>query len=258
MKKILYLIPLLLMATACDWFEFDNMDGYDATISGQFIDAGTNQPVLFGVPDNYGFTIYEQEGSFTPAKGTFKPTAQTWYAKTNGSYTNKLVFSGKYRIDTKTNNFYPLTEEFTIAKGDNQKNFTVTPFARVKDVNFSYDSGSQELVAKFKVEHGDAAKTNNIDVNFMIAKSRFVGQSNNNAKDATASKKAVSTGTEIELRISTKGGNNSEFQYKQPHYLRIGALATGPGVNGNKKYNYSAVYKVSEDFSKFEEVTDWD
>lgn len=256
MKKILYFIPFLLMVTACDWFVFDNEPGYDATITGKFIDAATNQPVQFGVTDTYSFTIYEE--NFEPKKGNFAPSAQTWYAKSNGTYTNKLVFSGDYRIQMQTGNYYPITEQFKIAKGDNTKDFTVTPYARVKDVNLSYDASTQELVAKFKVEHGDASKTNSLDVYFMIAKSRFVGQSNNNAKDATASKKAVSAGTEIELRISTKGGNNSEFQYKQPHYLRIGVVAKGAGVNVNNKYNYSAVYKVSEDFSKFEEVTDWD
>ena len=29
-------------------------------------------------------------------------------------------------------------------------------------------------------------------------------------------------------------------------------------VNPNQTYNYSLVYKVSEDFSTFTEVTDWD
>jgi len=301
MKKILYLIPLLLMATACDWFEFDNMDGYDATITGQFIDAATNQPVLFGVPDSYSFTIYEQEGSFTPAKGTFTPTAQTWYAKTDGSYTNKLVFSGSYRIQAQTNNFYPLTEEFTIAKGNNTKNFSVTPYARVKDVKISYDSANKQLVAKFKAEHGDATKTNGINAYFLIAPDRFVGKNHNNATDATAVASAVEPGEEIELRISTAGGNNSEFQYTQPHYVRVAvmgaygavqpaydepqydiwswymagmpadmtpyitgyvhhdaAFAPNGTVNPNAMYNYSPVYKVSEDFSTFTEVTDWD
>ena len=225
MKKILYLIPLLLMATACDWFVFDNMDGYDATITGKFIDAKTNEPVLFGVPDNYGFTIYEQEGSFTPAKGTFTPTSQTWYAKTNGTYTNNLVFSGNYKIDTKTNNFYPFAEEFKIQKGANTHDFTVTPYARIKDVKFSYDSATKEIVAKFKVEHGDASKTNGINAYLLIAQDRFVGKNHNNATDATAKISNAKPGEEIELRVNTTHANNSEFKYTQPHYLRIGAMA---------------------------------
>ena len=103
MKKILYLIPILLMAASCDWFEFDNLEGYDATITGQFIDAGTNQPMQFGVPDSYSFSVYEE--NYTPDKGNFAPSAMTWYARSNGSYTNNLVFSGDYRIQMLTGNY---------------------------------------------------------------------------------------------------------------------------------------------------------
>ncbi|NLZ18830.1 MAG: DUF3823 domain-containing protein [Bacteroidales bacterium] len=299
MKKVLYFLPVLLMVTACDWFVFDNVEGYDATITGTFKDA-TGNPVLFGVPDNYGFTIYEE--NFTPSKGKFVSSAQTWYAKTNGTYTNKMVFAGDYKIDTKTNNFYPITESFTIAKGDNTHDFMVTPYARIKNVQISYDAATKELVAKCTVEHGDVTKTNGIQVFFMIAQDRFVAKNNNNAKDATASSPFIEGG-DVELRIKTTGGNNSEFKYTQPHYVRIAAQAahcaivpaydeetvdwaawgamgyagypnvpdevkvivhhdaayTNDGsVNPNQAYNYSSVYRVSEDFSTITEVTDWD
>ena len=292
------------MATACDWFEFDNMDGYDATITGKFIDAGTNDMIQFGVPDNNGFVIYEE--NFEPAKGVFAPSPLTWNARTNGSYTNKLVFSGDYRIQTtQANNFYPLTEQFSIKKGNNTKDFSVTPYARISNVSFSYDAATKEIVAKCNVSHGDANKTNGIKVFLLIAPDRFVGKNHNNAVDATASTSFIDGGA-VELRIKTTGGNKSEFQYKQPHYLRIGAQAahcsivpewseevstdefdmdaytaagmpedwwnyfkkitvvhpaeyTSDGtVNPNQTYNYSLVYKVSEDFSTFTEVTDWD
>lgn len=211
------------MATACDWFEFDNMDGYDATITGKFIDAGTNEMIQFGVPDNNGFVIYEE--NFEPSKGVFVPNPLTWNARTNGSYTNKLVFSGDYRIQTtQANNFYPLTEQFSIKKGNNTKDFSVTPYARISNVSFSYDAATKEIVAKCNVSHGDANKTNGIKVFLLIAPDRFVGKNHNNAEDATASTSFIDGGA-VELRIKTTGGNKSEFQYKQPHYLRIGAQA---------------------------------
>lgn len=301
MKKILYLIPLLLMATSCDWFVFDNMDGYDATITGKFLDASTNDPIQFGVPDNYGFSVYEE--NFEPPKGNFAPSALTWYARTNGSYTNKLVFSGDYRIQTtQANNFYPLTEQFSVKKGDNTKDFKVTPYARISNVSFSFDSATKEIVAKCNVSHGDPGKTNGIKVFLMIAPDRFVGKNHNNAEDVTATTAFVEAGA-VELRIKTTGGNKSEFTYRQPHYVRIAAQAahcaivpawdeetidwgawgaidyegypdppasvivlvhhdaeyTNDGsVNPNQTYNYSSVFKVSEDFGTFTEVTDWE
>ena len=309
MKKILYFIPILLMATACDWFVFDNEDSYDATITGQFIDAGTNQPMQFGVTDTYAFSVYERD--FKPEKGVFVPSAMTWYARSNGSYTNKLVFSGSYTLTSgDNNNYYPVQENFEIGKGSNTHDFKVTPYARVKDVSFSYDASTSELVAKFKAEHGDPSKTNGIIVAFMGAQDRFVSNSHNNfGKDAVVS--WVEPGTEVEIRVKTNDPDlyNAEFKYKQPHYLRIGAMAahcsivdpwdedqginwslfpwselasdwsnyaelaaktphiivhhdaeyTADGtVNTKTLYNYSPVYKVSEDFSTFTEVTDWE
>lgn len=223
MKKIFYIIPLLLMVTSCDWYKFDNMEGYDATITGKFLDATTNDPIEFGVPDSYAFTVYEE--NYQPPKGIFAPSALTWYARSNGSYTNKLVFSGDYRLQYAVGNYYPVEEKFSIAKGNNTKDFKVTPYARVKDVHFEYDAATKEIVATFKVEHGDATKTNGINVFFMGAPDRFVGKNHNNFTDATAKKGPVNAGETIELRVNTTGGNQGEFQYSQPHYLRIGAMA---------------------------------
>lgn len=307
MKKLLYLIPIVLMATACDWYEFDNMDGYDATITGKFIDSANSQPIQFGVPDSYSFNIYEED--FQPEKGTFVPSALTWYARSNGSYTNKLVFSGNYRIQFSAGNYYPVEERFTIAKGDNTHDFKVTPYARVNDVSITYDASTKELVARFKVEHGDGSKTNGINVYFLGAQDRFVGKSHNNFTDDSAKKEFVEPGTQVELRVNTTGGNNSEFKYSQPHYVRVAAMAAhcdivpawdedqgmdwsqfpwgelasdwsnfgelsektphiivhheaqyavDGTVNPNQMYNYSAVYKVSADFSTITEVTDWE
>ena len=223
MKKILYLISALLMVTACDWFVFDNMDGYDATITGKFTDATTGELIQFGVPDNNAFVIYEE--NFVPSKGTFAPSPLSWNARTNGTYTNNLVFAGDYRIQTnQTNNFYPLTEQFKINKGANTKDFKVTPYARISNVSFSYDAATKEIVAKCTVAHGDASQTNGIKVFLLIAQDRFVGKNHNNAEDATATTAFQEAGA-VELRIKTTGGNKSEFKYTQPHYLRIAAQA---------------------------------
>jgi hypothetical protein len=174
-------------------------------------------------------------------------------------------------------------------------------------VSFSYDSANKQLVAKCEVEHGDASQTNGIRVFFMGAQDRFVGKAHNNFTDPTASTGYGEPGS-YELRVNVTGGNNNEFKYSQPHYVRIGVLATHCSVvpawdedvvdmdkfpwgelasdfsnwndllaktphktvhhpaeyksdgtvNPNEMYNYSAVYKVSADFSTITEVTDWE
>ena len=63
----------------------------------------------------------------------------------------------------------------------------------------------------------------------------------------------------IELKIDPFNEKESgmQFAYKRTHYLRIGARAYGD-ENTSKRYNFSPVFKVSSDFSKVEEVTNWD
>lgn len=260
MKRIFCILPLLLLAVSCDWFELDNEDSWDASIEGRFLDSKTGEPVQLGYTTSSSFSIYEL--------GWDGEEAQTWYAKPNGTYVNKLAWAGDYRIQSTSSNYYPLTEEFTIAKGANDKDFTVTPYARVIDPSISYDAASHRLVARFKVEYGDAAKTTSMKVKLFGFTDRFVSQSFDNFTDAsTKLEYGVPTDgtTEVTLYVDVtdKSANNSQFQYNRTHYLRIGACATGVDwatwtfVNASANYNYSPVYAVSKDFSSITEVTDW-
>jgi len=65
--------------------------------------------------------------------------------------------------------------------------------------------------------------------------------------------------TEISLfvDVSDKMANNAQFKYNRVHYVRIGALATGAGVNSSYRYNLSPVYEVSSDFQTIQEITNW-
>ena len=47
MKKILVLLSLLILATSCDWFVFDNQESYNAQVEGRFIDSATGDLVQF-------------------------------------------------------------------------------------------------------------------------------------------------------------------------------------------------------------------
>ena len=64
--------------------------------------------------------------------------------------------------------------------------------------------------------------------------------------------------TVIELSIDPTKASGMQFVYKRDHFFRIGAVATGSGVNSGKRYNFSPVFKMSSDFSKVEIVTNWD
>lgn len=254
MKKILVLLSLLVLATSCDWFVFDNQESYNAQVEGTFVDSQTGQPVLFSWPNTSYVSIIEE--------GWDAEEAQKWYVKCNGTYRNKLVWAGKYRMDIKDQCFYPEPQSFELAKGANTVNFKVTPYARIIDPKITHED--TKIVARFKVQVADAAKTPNVDVALFGFTDRWVSDGNNNfdfdkkQKSGKIKKIKLTDGeAEVELSIDTTVESGMQFAYQRDHYFRIGAVASGT-ANTSKRYNYSPVYKVSSDFNTIAEITNWD
>jgi hypothetical protein len=298
MKKIISVLSCALTLTfavsSCSWFKLDNMDGWDASVEGQIVDAATNQPIQFeqGLST---ITVVQKEKK--------SEANQAWNVKNNGSYKNALVFSGKYVMDTKTSNFIAEAQDFELTKGENKVTFKATPYVRIENVDFKMENGKIKAVCKVS---SPVAQANNIgDVRLCIAPDRFVRFSNNNAANDPGSifKDAkVDGSSEIVLYIDPAlPANAAEFQYDMPHYVRIGAVAahyfvkpewdetldfdwdayvadgypenywdymnvvkhhpaeyTSDGsINPNMAYNYSPVYKLDLKTGTFNEVTDW-
>lgn len=263
MKKIFILLSAVALCTSCDWFVFDNQESYDAQIEGKFIDSKTGQNIQFG-NNTKTFQIY-QEGYIAPGKDEcYGEQSQNLYVKFNGDYRSNLVWAGNYRLQTIQSNFYPVRDEkFTLKKGSNTVNFTVTPYARVLDPKFSYDAANQQIVAKFKVELGNPSDITSVKVNLYAFTDRFVCDAFNKVNDKSASKqidvKDANGSTEITLSFSTDPNkNNGLFKYDFEKYLRIGVLATGNKVNTSRRYNFSTTWSVAKGFTGFSEITNWE
>lgn len=254
MKKIAILLSVLVMATSCDWFEFDNQDGYNAQVEGNIIDSETGERVQMAWPNNARVEIIEKGWNDE------NPESDKWYVKPNGTYRNLLVFAGDYIMETKDRNFYPATQEFKLKKGANKVDFKVTPYVRIYDPTFSYEDG--KIVARCKVKASDPDKTPDVTVQFFMFTDRWVSDGNNTVsgqKTAKLSKTKKADGeTVLEMTVDPTITSGMQFVYERDHYIRIGAVATGSGVNSSKRYNYSPVYKMSSDFMTVEEVTNWD
>ena len=252
------ILAALVLVSSCDWFEFDNEESYDATITGRFIDSQTGQNVLFAHPNTNTFQVIELESA--DGRKWDAEKAQSWYVKPNGTYTNKLVFAGKYKMTTLGLNFYPVEDKaFDIQKGANTQDFSVTPYAKVLDTKITYEG--TDIVARFKVKVFDASKTTKVDALLCGFTDRFVSDGYNNFSSiATAKASSVKADgtTEIELKASTTAKAGTQFTYKRDHFLRIAVVATGAGVNTAKKYNYSPVFMMSQDFKTVTEITNWD
>ena len=260
MKKIFVLLSLIVLATSCDWFVFDNQEYYNAAVEGKIIDSKTGQLMQFAFPNTCKISIIEE--GWKDLAGEPAEEAQDWYVKCNGTYVNRLVWAAKYRMETKKQNFYPVSIPFELKNGANTVDFTVTPYCRVLDPKISYEDG--KIVARFKVEVEDIAKTKTVDVALFGFTDRWVSDGNNNfdfdkvQKDGQQKKIKTADGqTEIVLKIDPTKESGMQFVYKRTHYFRIGARAYGD-ENSGKYYNFSPVFRVSSDFSQVEEVTNWD
>ena len=285
MKKIFSIISVILslgLFASCDLLKLDNFDGPDAQVTGRFIDAKTGENVgIESSVSSYwdwgswsmktttvGALIVIEQG-WKDNDGNPVTEEQSWLVRFDGKYTNDLVFAADYKIDTKNMPIYtPDKVDFTLKKGSNTVDFTVTPYCRIVDEKISYNG--RKIVATFKVELGDASKANSINTVALCANTQvFVGCNYFNlAKDDAGARKdggfdwstwsqqpACQPGETVTLEIDTQAPENKTlFQYKQDRYVRIAALAAGNGFNGNNYFNFSKIYKISADYSKIEEV----
>ena len=256
-KYILMTVVAALFVTSCDWFALDNMESYDATIAGKFVDAETGALVPSEV---YG----SQTGVFKIFElGWDAEAAQTWYIKNNGTYRNNLVWAGEYRMETNDANYYPHKQEFKLNKGDNEVNFEVKPFVRFLDQQFSYDPATKKIMATCTVQVTDPAQTGTLnEVRLCCYTDCHVGSSFNNCKnDANAVASNVQFDADgkatVTVAIDTQNSANAtEFKYERVHYVRLAALATG-SANTAARYNFTQTYSIALDGSAAVEYDRW-
>jgi len=214
---------MLFGAVSCDWFELDNQEGWNAKVQGQILDAKTGKPVQS-----------EQGSSITIVeKGWDQEANQSWLIKNDGTYVNNLVFAGDYVMRTVSGaNFMADETSFTLKKGDNTVNFTVTPFIRI--LNPSVTVEGTKIKATFSIEAGSSQVNNVGNAYLCIYPDRFVKRGSNNAsKDPLAQATNLNPDgtTQYTLYIDTQDANNSaEFQYDRPHYIRIAAVGAHYGI----------------------------
>ncbi len=273
MKKFTQIIAVLLsvaFVTSCDLLKRDTFDGPDAEVTGRLLDAKTGELINIEAAQvttgswwsqttyNYGALVIMEQG-WKDANGQPVSQEQHWFVRYDGHYTNNLVFAADYKVSMKLLPVYePENADFSLSKGSNTVDFKVTPFCRIINPSFKYDSGSKKIIATFSVELGDETKAKNITNVALCANTQlFVGCNyfNMAKNDKGAKKSNVSPGETITLEIDTTLPANEElFKYTRDRYIRIAAMAKGSGFNSNNLYNFSKIYKISADFSKIEEV----
>ena len=252
-----------LCVTSCDWFVLDNMPGHDATVTGKIVDADGNlvPSEVYSYTQNY--STYNNGYINIVELGWDEEAYQTWFVKNNGTYRNNLVWAGKYRMDTKDANFYPVTHEFELKKGDNEVNFTVQPYVKFLSQEFTYDATTKKIIGTCQVQVTDPTKTTSLnEVRLCCYTDCFVSTYFNNcSNDAGAVKQNVAFDADgkatVTVEIDTQlEANFTEFKYERVHYVRFAALATG-SANSSARYNFTQTYSLKLDGSEAVEYNKW-
>ncbi len=236
-NKLLIGIFLLSLFASC---EIDNFD----TPSAKFFGA---------IKDSIGGALVETDlinGSTIQAyeKGYPTEVAQTWVIKNNGEFVNNLVFPGTYDLVLRNGNFFPYTVEgVEIQPGENQRDFLVVPYIRIKNSSITYDKAGNKVVATFSLEAGKPSVKVKA-VRLYAFTDIYVGEQvkynttgGNFAQTFNPSK--TIDGTSYTLSIDLNA-NSSYFKQGQNYYFRIGALADVSGV-GTIRHNYSQIVKIT-------------
>lgn len=283
MKRIIYALAFLAAAAAvssCDMFEYDNYDGPNAQITGRLLDVKTGAKIgveaaqtsawdwstwSMKTTTECGALVVAEQGFIPPTwQGNpedyeLQESDQIWLVRFDGMYTNNIVFAGNYRLSTRLLPCYePENNLFELKKGKNKMDIGLVPYCRIVDPVISYDAAAKQIVATFYVELGDPSKANTVSNVALCGNTQlFVGcnYQNLSKNDKGAQAKNVKPGDPVTLVIDmTSPSNGDLFKYTQERYFRIAAMATGNGFNGNNIYNFSPIFKMSEDFSTVEEV----
>lgn len=251
MKKLYFLIfiigTLLFTVTSC---EIDNFPGPDAQVFGSIIDTISGGLVETDLSSSTGSTISAYElGQYAA-----NPVRRTWLIKQNGEYRNNLVFSNEYRFVLESGNFFPQTRYKTISSGDNNIDFYVVPYIRVKNLSITHNAVNNTVVATFNLEAGDPRvrlsrirlySWSDMYVGENVKKtlaSRGVGTAlDRGVPNITFNNAVINPATEYTLTIDI-GANQATtkdgFGVHRNYYFRVGALASMAGV-GTIRYNYA-------------------
>lgn len=246
MKKLYYLIfiigSLLALGNSC---QIDNYPQPDAQVFGAIRDS------VGGGLIETDITTGSRIGVWELGKFASNPSRREWLVKQNGEYRNNLVFSNEYKIDFTSCNFFPYTiPSMVIKPGENQIDFNVYPFIRIKNLSITYDAATNKVNASFTLEGGKpSVKVSTVTlfawsdmyVGFYTKKTLVAG-TGTPSRSYSGAAQTINPATVITLSIdvaANSGTTVNGFGVHRNYYFRVGALATGLTGVGTVRYNYA-------------------
>jgi hypothetical protein len=242
MKKTYFLILiitcLIIVVASC---KKDDLPGPDAQVFG-------------AIKDSIGGGLVEQDiqaGSQIEVQELGFPTlvSQFWVIKNNGEYRNNLVFANNYDIYMRNGNYFPYTlKNVTISPGENNIDFQVVPYIRVKSVSITRNTGANKIEATFTLEAGKPiVKVKSIQL--YAFSDIYVGAQIKYATTGTGFSQTfsptvlINSATTYTLSIDL-AANSALFKSGRDYFFRVGAMADVAGV-GTVRTNYAPYVKIS-------------
>lgn len=240
LKNIFIITATVFALSACDdMFKIDNYEGPNASFNGAIKDIKTGELVETDI----------QNGSRMQFQELGYPTGLlTRVIKQNGEFRDDLFFAGKYSIDFNACNFYPFfVDEIVVNKGNNTRDFEVTPYIRVKNVNIAKDGNT--IKATFNLEAGKSeVRLNNVCL--YVHTDIYVGDQvttftpgGADYKQEFSPAKVINESETYTLTIDlTEEVNKNYFKYERNYYFRVGAMAAiadGGTSVGTIRRNYA-------------------
>lgn len=230
MKRLIIINLLLLVSFAFISCEKDNLEGPDASFYGQLIDKKTGEPIAQEIIE--GSRLYYIE------TGWNNPPVQNMAIKSDGSFRNNMMFSGKYLFILNRGNYVPLdTMEIEIKKGNNRQLFELTPYLRVLEPEIVKNGRSiiatfrLDQVSSFKVSRISLFAHSHIDVSNgvnILRRDIMINGSVNDTDlfsitiDLDENASILKEGTSYYFRIGAQAqGNEAKYNYAEPILIKI-------------------------------------
>lgn len=237
-RTAIHILSALALTVCLASCEKDNMPGPDAQVYGKIIDKATGGLVETELVNGARIEAFEL--------GYPTQVSQVWVIKNNGEYRNNLVFSNKYDFQLRNSNFFPQSLlGYQIKPGENQLDFQVTPYLRIKNPQVTYDAATRRVNATFTLEGGDAT-VRLAQVRLYAFTDIYVGENVKfnitGTSIQTFANVAVPT-TTVNLSMDI-GANAALFPAGRDYFFRIGALASVPNV-GTIRHNFAPYVKIT-------------
>ena len=240
MKKSIIVLLTLSMGILLSSCEKDNMPGPDAIVFGSIKDKVTGEKVETELINGSSIEAYEL--------GYPTQVLQRWLIKNNGEYRNNLVFSANYDFQLRNSNFFPISLlNYSIKSGENQLDFMVDPYIRIKNCKVIYDATAKKINATFNLEAGGAGVKVKA-VRLYAFSDVYVGEATKFGITGTSvasysPSKTIDVAETISLSIDVSA-NASFFPTGRDYYFRVGALADVANM-GTIRYNFAPNVKIS-------------